>query len=220
VEFVEAVLNGDFLKGQCPPIESWLASMREELQQRNRPPAVIRRIEEIVSFRIVLLGLVAATALVSWWFIWDRRPILEPFRSDPIPIQNLAVLGDLEKTRSTKVLRDLLGKIQDASDHLEYGLYFLSIPLEEDIENPTVEVSAFAADDSPMEDGEAFIEIHWLPPNREHEKSGKSGEPKRLTDGIVTDGYAGRVPAGTIIAMFYHRREDKYGKPSFHIHVK
>lgn len=220
VEFVEAVLNGEFLKGQCPPIEAWLASMREELQRRKRRPAVIRKIQEIVSPRIFLLGLVSAAVLVLGLVFWNDRPILEPFRGGPIAIQNPAVLGDLEKTRSTQVLRDLLKRIQTVSDAGEYGFYYLSIPLEEDLDNPVVEVRAFAADGVPLEDREAFVEIHWLPPDRELEKSGLGGAEKRLTDGIVTDRYFGRVPADTIIAMLYHRRDNQYGEPKFQIHVK
>src|SRR5687767_10013552 len=40
VEFVEAVLQGDFLKGNCPPIEDWLAANRDELLRRKLHPTV------------------------------------------------------------------------------------------------------------------------------------------------------------------------------------
>src|SRR5438105_328841 len=42
VEFVEAVLNGDVLRGICPPIENWLRQNRDEMARRKTaapPPA-------------------------------------------------------------------------------------------------------------------------------------------------------------------------------------
>ena len=35
IELVEGALNGVFLKGDCPPIEDWLAANRDELQRRK-----------------------------------------------------------------------------------------------------------------------------------------------------------------------------------------
>ncbi len=194
--------------------------LQKELLRRRDHPTIVERFQRIVSRSIAWWGLGFAAVLVLGLGYLNYKPVLEPFRGKPIRIENLAVLGELDRTQSTQELRDLLTKIGKASDAGEYGFYHLSIPLPHDLDNPTVEVRSFDSSGQPIEDRDAIVEIHWLPPDRGHERSGQAGPEKRLTDGVVTDRYNGRVPAGTIIVMFYHRKENKYGEPTFQIQVK
>ena len=239
MEFVEAVLQGDYLKGHCPPIEAWLVANREELLRRKN-----RRLP-IPSLTNLWWGLLPIAVLLMWWGytnyqhvlesfrgktivrdyeigeITIEKPVLEPFRGGPIAIDSLTVLVELERTRSTQVLSDLQEKIRKVAEvDKHYGLYYLSAPLDKDLVDPTVKIQAFLSNNEPLKDGESIVEIHWLPPDQAHETSGPAGRENRLTEGVVTEIYTGTVPAGTILVLVYHSETNEFGEPRFQVHVK
>jgi nitrate reductase NapE component len=225
VEFVEAVLQGDFLKGHCPPIEDWLAANREELLRRKLHPTVSERIQHIASplltrwlaLPIVLVALVGG----YWFFIRNVEVVVGPLRHQVFDLQqSIAPLTTEYYSRPSRGMLDLIEEISTIAESSKYGRVILCKPLEVELKNPTVEVEVVDADGNHLNDPDGLFQIHWLPPDRDREEQGRWGPTRHLKEGVITDKHDGVVPAGTIITVVYHRKEPRPFPPTFNVWVK
>ena len=224
-EFVDAVLNGDFLKGQCPPIEKWLESNRSELQQRKlNPTSVDSQPAEgsLGSGRLLWLRwlLVPLVAVIAAWVYLHFFPgvsaAIGPLQGQLIDLQNSAPLITIYQSHPTRGMRDLTDEIGVRADGGAFGSVFFCNPLESAVENPTVEVRVIDANGQRLDDPDGIFEIHWLPPDHDREESGRWGPKLHLKDGIITDRYDGSVPVGTVITVVYQCREPHPFPLTFH----
>lgn len=224
VEFVESVLQGDFLKGHCPPIEAWLASNRAELLRRKLNPTVAERLQRIgspVSSWWLLVPIALLTLAGMYQNFYPAvRVSLGPLAGQQVDLQQTSVLNTVYTSRPTRGMRELIDDIAEKADSGDYGVIFLCNALEQALESPIVEVRAVDEDGHHLDDPDGIFEIHWLPPDRDREELGRWGPKLHLKDGVVTDKYDGLVPIGTIITVVYHRKEPRPFRPKFSVWVK
>ncbi len=227
VEFVEAVLQGDFLMGHCPPIVVWLNAHRIELMRRRDRPTLVERIQRFVGqlqeVRWWLLSPVIGLVLAVAFFALPpsvRAPI-GPLAGQLFSLQqSLSTLTTINNSRPTRGTEELHAAVFALADDGEFGVVLLAKPLEQSIENPTIEVRATDVDGNSLEDRDGLIEIHCLPPDRDRESQGRWSPKLHLKDGVASDTYDGMLMAGSIITVVYHRKEPREAQPSFSLWLK
>lgn len=219
VELVEAVLSSDFLQGHCPPIEGWLESNRDDLSSPLGAPQ-----ETVTDRRVWMYWLVAAISTLAVAgaiasFVFGPRLALGPLQGELIDLASAAPLTTFYQSHPTRAARDLIDTIAERTDAGAFGSVFFCNPLESDIRNPQVEVRIFEGKHR-LADPDGTVEIHWLPPDRDKEQLGRWGPRQHLTEGEITDSYAGLVPANTVIVVLYQCKEPRPFPLTFQVWVK
>lgn len=252
VEFVAGVLQGDYLKGQCPPIEEWLKTNREELLRRKNhqnsfPIPPITDPSQVIGWWVVAFAQMKAvrnaidvfgqSQVIRWWLLapvigivlagayWVLPPSVRtpigPLAGQSFSLQqSLSALTTLNNSRPTRGTEELHAAVFALADDGDYGVVFLSKPIELDIENPSIEVRATDVDGNSLQDRDGIMEIHCLPPDRDRESRGRWSPKLHLKDGVAVDKYDGLLPAGATITVVYHRKEPREAPPTLNVWLK
>ena len=224
VEFIDAVLQGDFLKGNCPPIEKWLDANRTELIRRKLNPTITERLVRLYNpiwSRWLVVPIVAVTvACVYLIFVSAQRTTIGPLQGQLIDLQNSAPVITMYQSRPTRGMRDLTDEIGQRADSGAFGSIFICNPLEAAAKSPAVDVKVISGNGQHLDDPDGIFEIHWLPPDQDREELGRWGPKLHLKDGVVTDKYDGLVPVGTIITVVYQSKKPQPFPLTFNVWLR
>ena len=236
IELVKAVLNGDFLQGQCPPIELWLSANLEELIRRRDNPTLVERIPDLAAHPLSrwILG---AVVVVASALVFATRP------SPPDPLnpkqgsedkrgepafgtgllhgqdfnlqQSLSALATIHQSRpseSSENLETLLNTITDAG---EFGAVFVSNPTAAMVRNASVSVGVDEPNGAKIEDRKGLVEIFYLLPDQSMDGRWSAG--LRTKNGTVHEEYPGDLPTGTIIVVIFHQTAPRTSGPKLEV---